>query len=79
MLIKRLKNVGGFSSLARYVSFLGGQSSYIPATNSTAVILNLASSPYMAVWNWFNGTTTGFNGKYADPASPISYILSGSS
>jgi len=79
MFIKRFKTIGGLSSLTRYVNMLGGLPSYVSTTNSTAIVLNLAASPYMAVWNWFNGTTTGFNGKYANPATPPSYILAGSS
>ena len=79
MFIKRFKTIGGLSSLNRYANMLAGLASYIPTTNSTAIILNLEASPYMQVWNWFNGTTTGFNGKYANPATLPSYILSGSS
>ena len=79
MFIKRFKTIGGLSYLNRYTNMLAGVPSYIPTTNSTAIVLNLAASPYMAVWNWFNGTTTGFNGKYANPATPPPYIVTGSS
>lgn len=79
MLIKRLKNVGGFSSLTRYINFLGGLSSYVATTNSTAIIIPAYSSPYWQIQNWYNGTTIGFNGKYSDPVSNISWYLQGSS
>lgn len=79
MFIKKLKNVGGFSSLTRYINMLAGNATYIATTNSTAVAMALDASPYLAVWNWFNGSTTGFNGKYANPATLPSYIVTASS
>jgi hypothetical protein len=69
MFVKRLKTIGGLSSLTRYVNLLAGVGRYVPTTNSTAIVLNLEASPYMQVWNWFNGTNTGFNGRYANPAT----------
>ena len=75
MFIKRLKTIGGTRNLTRYVHMLAGNNPYVPTTNSTAVILPVGASPYMQVQNWFNGTTTGFNSKYADPAVlPLGYI-----
>ena len=79
MFVKRLKTIGGISSLARYVNTLAGVGRYVPTTNSTAIVMNLADSPYMQVWNWFNGTTTGFNGRYANPASTPGFVIQGSS
>jgi hypothetical protein len=79
MFVKRLKTIGGISSLARYVSALAGIDRYVPTTNSTAVFLPVDASPYMQVQNWFNGTTTGFNGKYADPAVLLPYYSRDSS
>ena len=67
MFIKRLKTIGGTSYLTRYVHMLSGNNPYVPTTNSTAIFLPVSASPYMQVQNWFNGTTTGFNSKYADP------------
>lgn len=79
MFIKRLKTIGGLSSLSRYVNMLAGMQSYVPTTNSTAIIIPANASPYWQIQNWYNGTTIGFNGKYADPASNITYYLTGSS
>jgi len=75
MFIKKLRTIGGMSSLSRYANMLAGNIPYLPTTNSDAVFLPVYASPYMQVQNWFNGTTTGFNSKYADSASlPPSYV-----
>lgn len=79
MFIKRLKTIGGLSSLTRYANMLSGLAPYIPTTDSTAVFLPVNASPYMQVQNWFNGSTTGFNSKYANPAVMIDYFARDSS
>jgi len=79
MFIKRLKTIGGLSSLTRYVNMLSGLAPYVPTTNSTAVLLPVSASPYMQVQNWFNGSTIGFNGKYANPAVLPDYYARNSS
>ena len=75
MFIKRLKTIGGLSSLSRYVNMLAGLASYLPTTNSTAIIIPANVSPYWQIQGWSNG----FTGKYADPSSNITYYLTGSS
>lgn len=68
MHIKKLLNIGGMSSLQRYISMLAGNPTFV-STTTTAVALALNGSPYVAAYAWSNG----IGSKYSNPSSLPSF------
>jgi len=70
MLIKRLRNIGGFKTINRYISMLAGYTSYAPSTSSNVIAVPSGNSPYVLAFPWTSGT--GFGTKYSDPSTSVS-------
>jgi hypothetical protein len=70
MNIKRLVNVGGLTSLQRYVNMMTGNPAI--ALSSTALAIGTQVSPYVYA-TAFN-PSSGFGAKYTDPAALSFYV-----
>jgi len=70
MNIKKLANIGGISSITRYINMLTSNNPFL-STTATDILLTSQSSPYVNAFTWDNGVGS----KYADPATLPSLYL----
>ena len=64
MNIKKLADIGGISSIKRYISMLTSNNPFL-STTTTDILLTSSTTPYINAWTWDNG----IGSKYSNPAT----------
>lgn len=70
MNIKKLANIGGISSITRYLNMLTSNNPFLPTT-TTDILLSSSASPYINAWTWDGGVGV----KYSNPSTLPSLFL----
>lgn len=72
MSIKKLANIGGISSIIRYMNMLTSNNQFFP-TSITDIAMSSSASPYINAWAW----DSGLGVKYSNPSTLPGIFLYG--